>query len=488
MQELEISRLELTDNTGTRVTVRWRTEVPAESPIADCPLGRPRSAEAQRPAGRDRKRPRAAFPAVPGRYNDCPTGRAVRRKVERIAPMNDRERFNAIMHYQPFDRCVIQDFSYWDETVMAWHYYGLPAEVDRANTEEFFGFDPMWDEVGANVMLCPAFESKVLEDDGAFQIIQQGDGTIIRKAKLLSSIPEHLDHTLKDRASWEEHFKWRLDPENPDRLPADLDERLAGLADEGRTVPLRTTCGSIFGQLRNWMGLVAVSYIQYDDPRLFAEMIETIGSCIVGTLGRLLPRAKAAGVTFDYGAMWEDMSFAQGPLLGVPAFQAHCVPQYKRISALLKTHGTDLIMLDSDGDTRALIPGWLEGGVNVAFPLEVGTWNSDPLEARKRFGKELRIAGGFSKRILARGEDAIAAEIDRLAPLVEEGGFIPFCDHRVPPDVSFSNYLFYVGRAKQVWGKGLANLRPTGKPDTSAQYYGRPYDHRVILGDAPAAH
>ena len=402
--------------------------------------------------------------------------------------MNDRERFNAIMHYQPFDRCVIQDFSYWEETIMAWHYYGLPKEVDLSGTEEFFGLDPMWSGLGANVMLCPTFETKLLEDDGEFQVIQQGDGTIIRKAKLLSSIPEQLDHTLKDRASWEEHFKWRLDPEHPDRLPADLDERLAAVADDKRSFPLSTSCGSIFGQLRNWMGLMGVSYIQYDDAELFAEMIETIGSCIAGTLKKVLARARAAGVTFDYARMWEDMSFAQGPLLGVPAFEAHCVPQYKRISRLLKEHGTDLIMLDSDGDSRFLIPGWLEGGVNIAFPLEVGTWNNDPVEARRRFGEELRIAGGFSKRILARGTDAIAAEIDRLAPLVEAGGFIPFCDHRVPPDVSFSNYLFYVERAKRVWGKGLPNLRPTSKPDAAAPYYGKPYDHRVILGDAPAAH
>ena len=186
--------------------------------------------------------------------------------------------------------------------------------------------------------------------------------------------------------------------------------------------------------------------------------------------------------------MWEDMSFAQGPLLGVPAFEAHCVPQYKRISDLLAEFGTDLIMLDSDGDSRPLIPGWLAGGVNIAFPMEVGTWGNDSVAARERFGKEVRIVGGFSKRILAAGQGAIAAEIDRLAPLVEQGGFIPLCDHRVPPDVSFADYLFYVARAKEVWGKGAADLRPTGRPDTSADRYGQPYDHRVILGDAPAVH
>ena len=82
-------------------------------------------------------------------------------------------------------------------------------------------------------------------------------------------------------------------------LAARVDATLADMADSKRTVPLSTGCGSIFGQLRNWMGLMGVSYIQYDDPKLFAEMIGTIGSCIVGTLERVLARAKKAGVTFD---------------------------------------------------------------------------------------------------------------------------------------------------------------------------------------------
>ena len=401
--------------------------------------------------------------------------------------MNDRERFQAIMHYRPADRGIIQDFSYWNETVMAWHEYGLPRDVGRANAGEFFGLDRLWDGVSAPVMLCPEFETELLSDDGTFQVIRQGDGGVIRKHKLLSSIPQHLEYGLTDRASWEQDYKWRLDPARPERLRDDFDDLLAAAADDKRTWPLATGAGSVFGQLRNWMGIEAVSYIQYDDPQLFAEMIETIGDCIVGTLQRVLARARAAGVTFDWAGMWEDMCFSQGPLLGLEAFEAHCVPQYSRISELLAAHGCGLIYLDCDGDARPLYGGWLAAGVNVAFPMEVGVWGNDPVEGRRRFGKDLRIAGAFNKRILAAGPDAIAAEIDRLAPLVEEGGFIPFCDHRVPPDVSLTNYLFYLDRAKAVWGRGLDNLRPTGRPDPSAPRFGQPYDYNVIRADGAAS-
>ena len=43
--------------------------------------------------------------------------------------------------------------------------------------------------------------------------------------------------------------------------------------------------------------------------------------------------------------------------------------------------------------------------------------------------------------------------------------FIPFCDHRVPPDVPLSNYIHYLKQAKRVWGLGLEDLAPTGEPD-----------------------
>ena len=210
--------------------------------------------------------------------------------------MNDRQRFQAIMHYGRFDRGIIQDFQYWEETIDAWHMYGLPREVDYAGCEEFFGFDRFWDDVGAEVGLCPAFEQKVLKDEGQTVVIQEADGTITRRHKRMSSIPQHLSHTLVDRDSWERHYKWRLDPANPDRIGADIAEKLAANADATRTWPLHTWCGSMFGVLRNWMGLEGVCYIQYDDPKLFAEMVQTIGDCVVGTLERFLPMAAAAGV------------------------------------------------------------------------------------------------------------------------------------------------------------------------------------------------
>ena len=69
---------------------------------------------------------------------------------------------------------------------------------------------------------------------------------------------------------------------------------------------------------------------------------------------------------------------------------------------------------------------------------------------RDREHPELLISGGFDKRVLAAGKDAIDREIDRILPAMRRrGGYIPTCDHGVPEEVSFENYLHYRRRMLQ---------------------------------------
>ncbi len=57
----------------------------------------------------------------------------------------------------------------------------------------------------------------------------------------------------------------------------------------------------------------------------------------------------------------------------------------------------------------------------------------------------MAFRGGVDKRAMAKGGSAIEAEIARVAPIIRDGGYIPGCDHGVPPDVSWPNYVRYVG-------------------------------------------
>lgn len=377
--------------------------------------------------------------------------------------MNARERYHATMHYLSRDRCPIMDFGFWHETIVIWEQYGLPKGI---NPDSFFGMDPQWIFCGGNMHLSPGFAEEVLEDKGETQIVRQGDGAVVERGKFLGSIPRHIDHALKDRESWEKEFKPRLQPDDPARFPCqeEWNNLVAEWTRPDRDYPLFIGAGSLYGIPRNWFGLERISEIVYDDRPLFEEIVETLADVCVAVLERTL----SAGVRPEAASMWEDMCYNSGPLLSPKVFKEVLVPQYKRITGVLNKYGVDIVFLDCDGKIDALAGLWLEAGVNTMFPIEVGTWKHDPVEFRKRFGKDMRLMGGVDKHLLAHSREEITREVERLAPLVEEGGFIPTPDHRVPPDVPLSNYLFYLEEAKRVWGKGLANIAPTGVIDPNA--------------------
>jgi hypothetical protein len=389
--------------------------------------------------------------------------------------MNDRQRFLATMHYGPRDRVPVCDFSFWDETLEAWYEQGLPRSVTRANSDDYFGMDPLFRCVlgteavalttpadpgrslfdGVFIGLVPEFESTVLEDRGDAEVIQQPDGVRVLKRKSMSSIPLPQDHLLVDRESWKKHYLPRLDPTDPRRYPENWDDCVAFWRDEDRELPVFLPGGSFYGWIRNWMGLEAVSLVVYDDPAWFEEMVTAVADCVIGVLQRVLE----TGARFDGCGLWEDMCYNAGPLLGPSQFKRYLVPHYRRLADLLHRHGVDVIWVDCDGKIDELLPLWLDAGVNCMIPIEVGTWGADPIRFRREYGKDLLMMGGFNKRILARDKADIEAEVRRLAPLVEEGGYIPFCDHRVPPDVPLKNHVFYLKSAREIWGRNT-NLRP----------------------------
>jgi hypothetical protein len=226
--------------------------------------------------------------------------------------MNSIERTLAVLRYQPYDRLPIVHFGYWGETLQKWVEEGhLTAdevkgsgdgnEVERALSAKL-GFDFNWQNMFyANAGLNPGFEGKVIREfpDGLRHVLN-GNGVITVQSADAGSIPAEIDHLLKDRASWEEHYKSRY-VWSEDRVDGAALEQLKG---QKREVPLGLHCGSLFGQIRDVLGIEGVSYLYVDDEPLFREIIDMVGDlCYRNTERALL---LGAGVGFDFAHFWED--------------------------------------------------------------------------------------------------------------------------------------------------------------------------------------
>jgi uroporphyrinogen-III decarboxylase len=72
---------------------------------------------------------------------------------------------------------------------------------------------------------------------------------------------------------------------------------------------------------------------------------------------------------------------------------------------------------------------------------------------REKYGNKVLLMGGVNKFALTTGEKAIEKEFERLTPLLKEGGYIPTVDHRVPPEVSYQTYLYYLRRKREWIGR-----------------------------------
>ena len=60
--------------------------------------------------------------------------------------------------------------------------------------------------------------------------------------------------------------------------------------------------------------------------------------------------------------------------------------------------------------------------------------------------------GAVDKRCIAKGGSVIEQEIERIRPVIKDGGFIPSCDHGVPHDISWPDFVRYTGLLAKATG------------------------------------
>lgn len=373
--------------------------------------------------------------------------------------MTNRERTSNILHFKAADRMPAVHFGYWTELLEEWagqgyidrsildgYYDGGPKdnELDR-----IIGWDYNWQHVFCgNNGLMPRFEHKVVKEfpDGS-QAVQNGNGIIEKIHPGVISIPAEYDYLLKDREAFETLFKPKMALNIEKRVDFDFFGRFNTDIYEKTDVPLGIHLGSVMGSIRDMTSVMGMSYLMYDDDEeLFGDIVDTFAEMQYEVAKAVLE----TGAKFDYAHYWEDICFNGGPLLSPTLFEELCAKHYKKRTELCHRHGIDIISLDCDGVVEKLLPVWVENGVNVMFPIEVGTWGDQFEKARKRFGNTVLGVGGMDKTALRKDKKAVDAELERMKRLASLGGFIPCPDHRLMPGSKFELVVYYCEEIKKI--------------------------------------
>ena len=203
--------------------------------------------------------------------------------------------------------------------------------------------------------------------------------------------------------------------------------------------------------LRSLIGPVELLYKFYEEPELIHDCMETWFE-----LADKVISEHQKYVTLDEIFLAEDICYNKGSLISPKMIREFLFPYYQKLIDNIKKRQLDknrhlYIQIDTDGFAVPLIPIYQEIGMDVMSPFEVAS-GCDVVKIAKDF-PELIMTGGIDKRILAESKNSINKELERIIPFMRErGGYIPTCDHGVPEEVPYENYLFYRKRCVELGG------------------------------------
>ena len=339
--------------------------------------------------------------------------------------MNTPERFHAAMNFRPFDRLPILEWAgWWDKTIERWHAEGLPeALTDRYDICRHFGLDVYkqdWPSVCAST--CPGPASH-----GAGIL---GDATDYDRLK------EHLyPADAVDLRLWE---KWAEEQERGD-------------------VALWLTLDGFFWFPRRLLGIERHLYAFYDEPDLMHRINSDLAEWLLGVIDTVCSVCTPDFVTFG-----EDMSYNHGAMLSRELFDEFLRPYYDIVIPALKQRGV-MPIIDSDGDISEPAYWFEEAGLQGILPLERQA-GVDIAQLRAAH-PGMRFIGHFDKMTMAKGEDVMRAEFERLLPTAAGGGFLISCDHQTPPGVSYGQYQTYMKLFRE-YADRAGRMSRQATPDT----------------------
>lgn len=362
--------------------------------------------------------------------------------------MTRRDRYVETLAFGSPDKIPLSPGHPRQSTLAEWIKQGFPEGCDPMDAVlDTIGVDPdaalKMNFIDVSFKMVPEFDVRILEHKNGHYIISDWMGAVteisdiydesyLRAAKDFVTRKWH-KFPVETREDWEE-MKARFDPDDPKRKGIDLAEK-AKLSKE-EDIILSLYFNGVFWQLREWCGFENLCILMIEDPEFVHEMTKFWGDFVLSVLKNTLKIAVPDRVFIS-----EDMAFKAHSMISPDMTREFIIPEYKKWVPEIRKSGCRIIELDSDGYIDDLIPLWIGSGINCCSPIEVAA-HCDILKYRKLYGKDMAYVQGIDKRIMAKGGSELTDHVMSIVPeMYKTGGYIPGCDHGVPPDISWKNYI-----------------------------------------------
>jgi hypothetical protein len=398
--------------------------------------------------------------------------------------MNTRERFREVMRFNRDVRAVKWEFGYWGETLDNWYAEGLPRvsypeipatittptaslytrawarmrgerlpkglpvmagglywptqgfPLDR-DVRSRFGLDATQRLVDVNLLFSPMFEARVFEEDEKRLVYMDVDGVKRILLKEQATMPSGAQWPIQGWTSWQALKNERLSLKDiRKRFPPNWKQLVKEYRDRDYPLALGGYPHGFFGTPAHLMGYenLFVSYLQ--EPKLVHDILDTFTSLWIAVYEEVLSE-----VEVDHVQIWEDISYGSGSMVAPAMIREFVLPYIRRLTDFCRGRGIRTIFLDTDGDCDSLIPLFMEAGVTGMYPFEVNC-GMDIVKVRKNH-PTLQMMGGIPKSEIVRGKERVDEILSPVQEVLKTGGFIPFGDHFIPPEVHFEGFTYY---------------------------------------------
>ncbi len=311
--------------------------------------------------------------------------------------MNSRERFFETLHYGKPDRIPYFEEGIRSDVIAAWKEQGLPSEValwERFPTDRR-------EEIKLDVEPHPWFQEW----------------------------PSNLREL--------ENLRERLDPADPSRLPENWKPEL--LRDQEDILMVRVHEGLFLSMgVEEAKSFTRLMYQLADQPDFVREYMRIQGEFAAALTEKVLEEVQVDALVFS-----EPIGDNNGALISPRMYEDLVLPSYEPLLDLACRFEIKTIICRTYGSMKVLIPSLLKWGIDVLWACEVeqGVMNYPAL--RQEFGRDLKLIGGIDLDALREDKTAIRQAVEAVAPLVEQGGYIPLADGRVRAEVPYENYVYY---------------------------------------------
>jgi hypothetical protein len=317
---------------------------------------------------------------------------------------------------------------------------GFPSDND---VRSLAGLDKPQKLIDLNLMFYPMFEPKVLKESEMGLEYLDVDG-VKRFYLKKDGFPGGIEWPVKDMKSWLKIKEERVNFDKiKDRLPKNWNELVAEYKNRDYVLAIGGYPHGFFGLPATIMGYDTLFYKYYDEPKLIHDMLNTFTDLWIAVYSEVLK-----DVEIDVLHIWEDVSMGSGSMISVNTIREFMLPYYKKLTNFIKSQGVKVVLVDTDGYCMNIIPVLMEGGITGMYPFEVHA-GMDVVEVRKKF-PNLAMMGGIPKSKVAKGKHEIDQILEPIKEVIKASGYIPHCDHFIPPDVALDDFLYYRKRLNEI--------------------------------------